>query len=356
MEQICLISYFFKPYKGVGAFRLSYWYDRLIDDGYNVTVFTATPDAHEEVSNINRIPEPQRFSKIFRDKSLTWGSKCRNYMSDYLKNNNEAVVIISGGPFLHIISLITLKKHFPKTKWIIDYRDPLANNPRNMSHTCIGKLKLCIKVAYERLINSYADLIITVNESCRRIVLSNNIKVIDNGFDERCFPINIVKQNNYKIVYAGKTYQFRSIDTLLKVVEMLPEQYSFEYVGPDKIDHKSNRIKSYGLCNYSDTSKILQNSTIGVILATGESFESTTKVFDYFAAKLKILIITRGEPLTGTLYEITKNNPNVEWTKDSKEDILLAINKLERPYEEWDYSAYSRHYGYNTLKTIIEKL
>ena len=99
--------------------------------------------------------------------------------------------------------------------------------------------------------------------------------------------------------------------------------------------------------------EILKKSAIGLILTNGKSFESTTKVFDYFAAKLKILIITRGEPKTGTLYEITKNNPNVEWSKDTPEDIKSAILKLERPYQSWDYHIYSRDYGYNSLKKLI---
>lgn len=356
MKNICLISYYFRPYKGVGAFRLSYWYDRLKEDGYNVTVFSATPFDNTEDSSIIRLPIRSKNSFFIKDKSLIWGMDCRKQIQKYLNDNKDAIVIISGGPFLHVLPIITLKNQFKSSRWIIDYRDPLSKNPRNNSNNLIGKIKYLIKRTYEKKINSFADKIITVNEVCKNMVLSNNVYIIDNGYDERKFDKKFEKNDSDKIVYAGKLSYISSIGPILETISSLPANYTFDYIGPDELSILSDRIVSHGFCSYDETMELLKKSSIGLILTKGMSFESTTKVFDYFAAHLKILIITCGEPKTGTLYEITKNNPNVEWAKDTPDEIRSAITKLKRPYQSWDYKIYSRSFGYKRLTALIDNL
>lgn len=354
--KICLISYYFRPYKGVGAFRLSYWYDRLKKDNFEVTVFSSTPAESIDDSSIIRLPIRNNKSFLIKDKSFIWGWKCRKQIKEYLNDNKDAVIIISGGPFLHMLPLLLLRNQFKNSRWILDYRDPLANNPLNNSKSLIGKVKYFIKCIYEKTINSYADEIITVNEVCRNMVLSKNVHVIDNGYDERFFCTHFNKDNGDKIVYAGKTNEFRSLDPILNVIEELPVSYTFDYIGSAQLSITSERIVSHGICSYEKTMELLKKSAIGVVLATGCSFESTTKVFDYFAAHLKILIITRGEPKAGTLHEITKNNPNVEWAKNTQDEIRAAIMKLRRPYQSWNYHIYSRSFGYDRLKSLINNI
>lgn len=356
MNKVCLISYYFRPYKGVGAFRLSYWYDRLKEDGYEVTVFTATPFDNTEDSSIIRLPLNEKNASLFSDKSLKWGIDNRQQIKDYLNNNKDAIIIISGGPFLHVLPLITLKRQFKNSRWIIDYRDPLSRNPRNFSSGFIGRIKYYVKCLYEKTINSYADAVITVNEVCKKMVLSKNVYIIDNGYDERKFATHFDKNSSDKIVYAGKLSYINSIEPILHTISNLPSNYTFDYIGPDNLPLSSDRMVSHGFRSYDETMELLKKSSIGLILTTGKSFESTTKVFDYFAAQLKILIITCGEPKTGTLYEITKNNPNVEWAKDTPDDIKTAITKLQRPYQSWDYKSYSRSFGYDRLLALINKI
>lgn len=356
MKKICLISYYFKPYKGVGAFRLSYWYDRLKEDGYEVIVYSATPCDNIADTSIIRLPTRKNDLFLFKDKSFLWGVDCSKKIKEYLTVNKDATIIISGGPFLHMLPLLLIKRHYKSSRWIIDYRDPLANNPRNMSENIVGKIKYLTKCLYEKVINSYADEIITVNEVCKKMVLSNNVCVIDNGFDERCFAMPFDKRKADKIVYAGKTSYFNSIEPILDAIIKLPSGYTFDYIGPDELSISSDRIVSHGFCSYEETMELLKEATVGIILTTGKSFESTTKIFDYFAAKLKILIITCGVPKTGTLHVITRNNPNVEWAKNTSEEIRSAIMKLERPYKPWDYHIYSRSYGYDRLKKLINDI
>lgn len=359
MDNIILVAFYFKPFPGVGSFRLSYWYDRLVQDGYNVKVLTSTPDNQSDSNpDIIRIPINERpiLDSVIKDKSLTWGMKCKNILKQLLDSNTSSTVIITGGPFLHIRTLISLKRNYPASQWIIDYRDPLANNPYNNSKGIKSYIKQTIKRIYERTINCAADQIITVNDACQRLTVSGNNKtfIIDNGFDERYFVIrkrNQIQKNS--IIYSGKLNNNRNLDHLIAAVRNL-STYVLHYSGPSEVKSRDSVI-NHGMLSYKDNVALLERSEIGVILTSGEPFESTTKVFDYFAAKLKIIIIYTKCSENSALKSITEGNPNVEWCPNNPAEISDAINRLNRPYVEWDYSRFSRDYGYKTLLKRILK-
>jgi len=365
MKTIFLIAYYFRPYKGVGAFRLSYWYDRLKESGYCVKVITATKDSDNELnsesSDIIRImPQQDKgiFHRFIKDESYFWGKQCRELLKKFLEEDPASIILITGGPFLHFASLMSIKKYFPQSKWILDYRDPLTYNPRTYNPHILGKIRRIIKKCYEAYVNSRANVILTVNSVCRDLIVSGrDVRVIDNGYDERFFE-NIQRETSEaeKLVYAGKLYGPRNIENLLISMQHLPDRYSLNYIGKDFPTVKLDRIMNFGIKDYEATVKIMQNSTIGVVLASGMAFESTTKIFDYFAAKLKILIITNGEIKTGMLHEITKENPNVEWTQNNVTEIIKAIKRLDRAYINWDYQRFSRDFGFIELVNIIERI
>lgn len=360
MKNIILIAYYFKPYTGVGSFRPSYWYERLHEDGNNITVITNTQTTTNNYDrNIIRISsERSLINKIIPDHSFSWGFSCKKILTKLLIEQPDSIVIITGGPFLHMASLIQLKKTFTFSHWIIDYRDPLANNPRNKTNSPIRKLINRIKLQYERYINKIADKILTVNNVCKEIVEAEKYKisVIDNGYDERCFfnfRDNMFKKDN--IVYTGKIYTPETFNNLVSVINKM-NTLQFHYAGSSLVSDKESLIHNHGILNYRDNVELLCNSKIGVVLTTGESFESTTKIFDYFAAKLKILIINATNKPSITLRKITENNPNVEWCFNDTKEIEKALLKLNRDYIEWDYNSFSRDSGYKELIKILKSL
>lgn len=360
MKTIILIAFYFRPYKGVGAFRISYWYDRLINDGYNVKVITSMSDDYGEDKNIIQVPiNTNSFgTKIISDLSFIWGIHVRKCLKRLLIDYPQSVVIMTGGPFLHFGTLLSFKKKFRGTKWIIDYRDPLANHPWHYKSTLLGKLKRSIKRIYERYVNYSANVVLTVNNVCGNLIEGNTkFYIIDNGFDERVFIDTENKSKENVIVYAGKLYESRGINItpfLNACIEI--SNMPFYYIGNSSLPKNVLRVKDFGVLDYNETAKILSKSMIGLVLASGDPFESTTKIFDYFAAQLKILIITNGEIKTGTLHEITKENPNVEWASNNSLSIKNAIYNLSRPYQDWDYSRFSRNEGYQFLKKVINEL
>ncbi|MBD5312461.1 MAG: glycosyltransferase family 4 protein [Bacteroides sp.] len=355
MRTIILVAYYFKPHKGVGVLRPSYWYDQFKKDGYNIKVLTATPGNNDK--NVIFINPSKK--NLIKDNSFFWGRKCAHYIEHNLKSGKKYIIIITGGPFLQILPILRLKNKYTNAYWIIDYRDPLSGNSRNNSDSYMAIIKQYIKQKYEYIINNMADKIITVNKICKELLQCKDyskVLIIDNGYDERVINNNSNNIYNTKnIVYAGKLYINNGFNQLIKALSTLPDDYKFIYIGPSDIPN-SSRVKSLGYLEYSDTIKHIETSEIGVILTTGDPFESTTKVFDYFGTKKKILIITQGIKFTGFLNEITKDNPNVEWANNNIENIQEALVRLQRPYVEWNYSKFSRYNGYLNLKQIIENL
>ncbi len=359
MKNIILIAYYFTPYKGVGALRLSYWYDKLREDGLNVKVITATPQSYDNDRIDNDIISigynQNKYSCL--DYSYRWGRVVKPIVDQLLNECENSIVIITGGPFLHIKNLIELKSKHKYSKWIIDYRDPLSNNPRNKKKGLLGFIRYTIKKMYESYINKESDIIITVNKVCKDIIIGSNqkIRLIDNGYDERYFlDSNQLKCSN-KFIYAGQIYNGDIFNTFCLALKN-KGNYFIEYFGPLEVKFDDSILTTHKTIPYSELSKILPNFEYGVLFTSGESFESTTKIFDYFAAKVKILIVTSGTIKTGVLHDITESNPNIEWAEDNKHSILQALQKLQRPYIEWDYSQYSRYEGYKKLKGIIENL
>lgn len=351
-KNVFLIAYYFRPYKGVGMLRAAYWFDLLKAEGYNITLITAIPGENEP--GVVRLPV-NRHSKLLSasglDDSFSWGIQVKRYLLNNHLLSERNTILFTGGPFLQINILPFLRRKYPLLNIIVDYRDPFARNPRFHDNWFKKSIKHWLEKRYNRSANS----VITVNRVCEQLLVRplQSSLIIDNGYDERLFgKVNCGNKDDKTVVYAGKFYQGTCPEILMQV--LVKENMKFCYCGSSILPIKSENIHYYGQLHYVDVVKLLKPATIGVVLTGGDPFESTTKIFDYIGAKLKILIITNKEPYTGNIHLITQNNPNVEWAVNDSETIRSALYKLlSRDYVEWDHEQWSRYHGYCKLKTII---
>lgn len=353
MNHIYLISYFYKPNKSVGVLRISYWFDRLLALKIPVTLITAEPGNSE--LNVVRIPvKTLSFtSRLFHDASYDWGKKVLAYFDTEITLRDGDTVLITGGPFLQFQPLLSIKKRFPQVNVIADYRDPLTHNPRHRKNL----LRKFVKLLLELNINKTVDSIITVNHVCERLLVgSSSSCVIDNGYDERCYKnVNSEgRRKNKQMIYAGKFYEETNYEKMLDYLLHVCPDFEMFYIGNTKLINASNRIIKKGVLSYTETAEYINMAEIGLVMTHGDSFESTTKLFDYIGGKLKILIITEGQVKTGNIHELTKNNPNVEWATNDLFSIKEALEKLfARSYQEWESTKYSREYGFELLKQLL---
>jgi hypothetical protein len=346
---ILIISYFSLP-DCVGSKRILYWEEYLSNLGIPVTVWTA-----QNMMKTNFIHIPDNKSSIFsyfiKDAGVAWKKSIADHIiNDDLENYTH--IILTGGPFMHFGIIRELRKH-SNAKIILDYRDPFAYNPRFNN----SKIKILIKSYFENSFNRSADAILVVNDYMKNCLKHPNVHVIENGYDEKLFNAQgktISSNGIIRSIYAGSLYsdRFQAAATFLDVIRDKPG-ILFKYFGNNhqKINGYSDNILASSSIPYPKMVLELYSSDVGLIFTKGYPFESTTKIYDYIGANLKILIITQGKKETGSMHEITKDYPNVYWADDHSDDINKSLNILmSKPTLEFDASKFSREY--NTLKVI----
>jgi glycosyltransferase involved in cell wall biosynthesis len=330
--KVLFISYYFEPFPGVGAKRITYWATNLHRFGIESHVLTATEQI-EIKPNITFV-KPQKstsvLSKVIKDEGLVWMPALTAYVDNYPTFDYD-IVVFSGGPFMHFGFGNYLKKKYG-CKIVLDYRDPFGNNPRHQD----GALKKKIKMFFEKRFNRMADAVTTVNEICKRdMSYSNKVTVIPNGYDEQLLEKNAtLSQENIlkgKMLNGGKLYPDFNITPLLNVVKE-NELLSFDQIGAkyDFIDELMHpRIISKGFVSYNELLSSIRAVEFCLVLTGGKSFETPTKTYDYIGLNKKILVITEGEPRTGGLQSILIDYPNVAWAQNNETSILNAINSLQ---------------------------
>jgi len=358
--KVLFISYYYDPFPGVGAKRISYWANNIHNYGVEPVVITATEQVKSN-SNIIFLPESGKsklISKIIKDKGVNWELDLEDYFKVNRGGFDYDVVIVSGGPFMHFGISKFIKKNF-HINTIIDYRDPFGNNPRHNDFV-INKV---VKKYYENYFNRYAEKIIVVNNQCKKgLSYSEKIKIINNGYDERVITTDdksFVDFEKGLIVNGGKFYDDCTEDKLLQVI-ISNSELMFLQVGSEneKIEKMNNsRINSISFVPYVELIDHLNEAEITTVLTGGESFETPTKIYDYIALNKKILIITEGELYTGEIYETVKDYPNVIWAKNTKKAIRVAITDLKKmEVTPYDCTKFSRAYGLKKLVDIIKEV
>lgn len=366
---ILLISYYFKPFPGVGAKRLTYWFENMPKYDINPTVITAIKQ-EKTTNNIIYIENKKTntlLSKFIKDLGTDWYIHLKKYFSAISPAEfNYEAVIISGGPFMQFRIAKFLKKKF-NTKIILDYRDPYSNNPAFNDNI----IKIEIKKYFERSFNKHADKIITVNKYCKQLLTKTDkeIYIINNGYDERYIskshlPPKSKHENNLIISHAGTFIEGRRNPTIffdtLKQINQKEVNYHFYQFGADSSyfdDYKHLPFFHYkGLIPYNTLVEELNASGVCLVITEGKRFESTTKIFDYIGLNKNILIISTNTLKKGSIHEITQEYPNTFWAENNIISITKALEKI-KPHVPISYNPYkySRAKGLEQLIEILKK-
>lgn len=361
-KRILLISYFFKPYKAVGAARLTYWAENLAQFNYDVEVITATQQNNISHDNIRvHFVENKDKNAFVADPGISWKKEIKKYISEYI-NEKFDFVIISGGPFMHF-GLSTFLKDKLNCKVVLDFRDPFANNERFNDSFITGH----IKNYFEKQFVKKSDAVISVNPQILNKLVSKIKKphaVIPNGYDERYIPEskNIKFDNTkYHLVYAGKFYDGSKPTTLIKVLnEQFDNQVKFHYLGQDGKDLSAlspSILAKYGMVEYNKAIEVINSCDLGIILTEGKEFETLTKPFDYMACNLKILVISEGDQKAGALYELTKDYPNIFWCRNTEHEIKAELIKaLDSETESFNSDRFARRNGLENLVAFLDEI
>ena len=346
-KRVLLVSYFSGPCRTVGVQRINYWteeIERLSGGDVEVHLATAiewqTPAAH-----VHYVPDQYIADLIDEDgKFFDWApafyenesvdAKHFNTLTYYWRFALERyfeklalsfdVVVISGNPFA-VFDFAAFAKRKWYAKVFLDYRDPFANNPRmKYSDTARDYAKFV-----EKGYNFQSDLCISVNDMCLDYLEGKedvNTLVVPNGYDERAFDAveaRVLEGEQIKFVHAGSFYYDRSPRALITSLD--PSRHAFHHVGNTSgIDEdilQTDGLMCHGTQAYSDTLSLLGGGDCGIVYVSETGFETPTKLYEYLAFGLDILICTHGPIKAGALASVLQDHPGVFWCENSDEGV-----------------------------------
>ena len=135
------------------------------------------------------------------DPKVFWVKPSIKLLTKKIQKEGITHIVSTGPPHsMHLIAL-GLKKKNPDLKWVADFRDPWSElDLLEEFHLTKKSKQKYRKLEKEVLVN--ADVTLTVSESwveSFKILGSNNVKLITNGFDEDDFEINS-KENDLSVL------------------------------------------------------------------------------------------------------------------------------------------------------------
>lgn len=350
---VAIISYYYSPVRSVAMQRLNYWSDEI----YNISkdmgraidphVITATNhyNHHQNVTVIrdfgDLLPYRGKFKRNFdlltSQKINTIGVSWSQRLHDVISKNEHAfaanAVLISGNPFFYFEIGAWYKSTLNSTV-VYDFRDPFAGNPRIQYKT---QQRLVLKDMERGYLKS-ADIAVAVNKTCLDLITqlkSVTYLEVANGYDERVVnkakPLARRSKRKIKFIYAGTFYPDCSAENFVNAMD--PKKHEFDHYGLSQKDHdvllKFDAFHWRGSASYPAVVSAAKSSDVGLIFTGGKKFEQTTKIFDYIAADIDIVIVTAGTPKTGEIHNMTRDLERVYWIENTPK----KINKFFENYK-----------------------
>ena len=265
MKKLLLISYYFPPGNFAGSYRVKSWADHLHKFGYypiivarhwvdNDTDYTAISRQNDvsveegKTFTVYRLPYkgtprdklvakygniakfPGKILSFFQLLCQNFSLACNpmsgfyRFSREYLiKNPDVELVMCSGRPFIQFQFCNSLKKEFPRIKWVADYRDEWNSQPKEYFKTISPTLRFLtfIESRFERKWVKNASLIATVSdEICKRIIDFNhfrgNSQVVLNGYETADFPEELRQKlpdpSKFRIFHGGSLYTYQNLE------------------------------------------------------------------------------------------------------------------------------------------------
>lgn len=367
---VLFLSYYYTPALSVAIHRIAYWnskIDQIAKDVYGTSALTVrsqvmtaceshlndetalvVPDLGERgvYDSDVRILKARLAAARVNWIAVFWMAHVRNWFKEHPDAHFDAVVM-TGNPFFFFGLTDFFKKRFG-AQVILDFRDPFSNNPR-------FEYSPAHKALVEELEDEYldrSDATLTVNDLCRqslRLRKNHVSELVPNGFDESIVdtikPLSIPgPKTKIKFIYTGKFYGDR--DATPFVSSLNSEKHQLTHIGwqsttDDHLDEYA-AIQRLGIMNYEAVVAYCKSADAGIIFASGDAFEQTTKIFDYIAANIDIIIITDGVTEYGNLHDMTKGLQGIYWVRNTHRAITKFLSdykpKRRRRIRRKDFS------------------
>lgn len=353
MSKILIVCFTFPPNAGIGGRRWAKFAKYLNRNHHDIQVFAAShayekqspwmPDIQEYKQRIHylnpgypkilgSIPQSfvqrwhyraayysQRLIEVkgnYFDRSTRFGKRVRRHLEAFIhKGYNN--VIISCGPFHMAREIVKLKSKFPAVNFILDFRDPWANNNTAFGFNTISLDRRQYEYQIEKDTIKAADQVIAVSNKMSRYFQELDPKnpdkyvTIANGFDREDFGLELAiteaKTDGLKFVFSGTLYE-QAEHVFVAFCAALNYRLSlgdcaiiFEFYGavPAWFYKHTAGLEDYivfgGNLALSDVySKLAQADACMLFLTDDLTFSRSTKFYEYAALRKPIVVFSTG--------------------------------------------------------------
>ena len=386
--KILIVSYFFEPYNGVGAIRMTSFSKYLVENGNKVTIIKA-----DNIYYGNNIHTTLENSKL---KIINVKIKLKNDFLNFLrikltfkktidKELNKLSydwIIFSGGPYFYF----SLGRYFKKKyaiNYILDFRDLWVYESRTPKKF-LSKLYINIIRKYhsidEKLSIKHAKYVITVTPSDNNRMINAyetykiKFNVIYNGFDDNKLidlshisqksninnPINLMVFG--KFMYYGEETSlifFSTINNLIKngksiKITHIGNREEAVYKMLIKFDLPFDMYVCTGVCDYKKGMEVLQSADIFISIYPVRSGLGT-KVFDYIFHNKPVVLFGYKNSEIATFFSQFENFYCCESTSEGSLIMTKIINQGSQKLDsKIDPVLYSRTYQWNKFIALLK--
>lgn len=347
VTNVLLVAYYAGPSPTVGVQRINYWFERMaeLSEGrvrVDLALATAWPDAPDQVHVVPDLGPAEvcrpggqvdawglahieHINDAARSYSVTggfWHLSLEKYFD--AREDDYDVVIISGNPFSYFEFA-----RYAKQRWyaatVLDYRDPFSQLPRALWGAEQQDRARQDEIGW----NFAADMITVVNDVCAALVVNHNpaaeVVVVPNGWDDGFpLPAQVGREGSaVRLAHAGQWYRITHPEALIDAVSRTGvELHQF---GPDLPSFGRPGIRNHGRRSKQALYEQLATMHCGVTFSSEQGFETPTKVFDYLALGLDVLVLYQGEAEGSALHTLLDGTEGVHWVENTPEHIAAFL-------------------------------
>ncbi len=387
MKKILIVNFTFPPYPGIGARRWAKFAKYLFRAGHDIRIITARKilaeqspwlkDIQEFEDRIEYIkpPYPQIlgtipitfFQKVrykvalefvrmrygsgnYFDPSTGFGKRIKASIQNHIHSGYDNL-LVSCGPFHMAHELLELKRENPGLNFVVDFRDPWANNRTSFGFLTISKKRLYREMEMEKEVIAASDHVISVSPEMTEYFRAFGSKAtekfytMENGFDVEDFeamdPKETSKKDVLRFVFTGTLYEktrhiFSEFTKALRKISVNdPQTFSllrFDFYGKvpawfqTEMADLQSTIYFHGEVVLEEVYRQIALSNAGTLFLTDDlTYTRSTKFYEYLAMRKPIVVFSKGGA-TGEFAE--DNGVGFAVNMDSMEEDLIKV--LER--------------------------
>lgn len=414
-KHILLVCYVFPPYPGIGGRRWAKFAKYFAKKGYIVHVINAknpfpessnwTQDVQSNNIHIHSLPlrypeviitQPKnRFEKIIYhacirilplfskgtiyDRALFWKKMVLKYAYSLIEKHQIKSVIVSGAPFHLLHHCLDIKKKFPGTVLLSDFRDPWTDGKTyGMGGLSKKRFEYEKKLEMETILYSdyisYPSYEYIKNNFKKRYssVLDNadeKFLVLPHGFDEDDYKelrtvASFHDKNAIKFLYAGSMYTGIDrildlfADALLKIKTEIPLVYKrlqFDFYTDTFQYERLFKVKELDIVRFHKPvksqeyfSKMAQTDFIILFLSFPWNLNLTTKVVESLPLRKRLLAFSEKSFVTDYINN-NKIGSVIYPDQNVTELFLKIINDYIDGKDDFDVNFDVQQFSYDLL-------